>query len=539
MTKQNNGIAKWIILLGVVLVGFWVFLWFKNHQAVYRTEHLPLPEVKQSPFYTANFLLNTQNKNSELLGKADNGQLRQIWADTDTAKGKMMVIQHLEKGQDRDLNAMLSWVQAGGHLVGFSRDVLRAYANCEGYEFCEIDSEKLNANPEFVSNYLDDENPLVLALGLATLASEFDSDKYNDEFYKLADTFGEGLPLRLPNNETIVVASERYGEKYLNHNFLNKLKATPNLDTAIIKDLDRYEQYAPFAEQLKPIHYQLLTDDKNENLKRLNGLTDKQKEQVLKYHQFDKANFSANRMLYDATLGAGRITIFTNDEWLSNPYPTGNGATTEQASSDTQTPDTQEKSAKPKDSPLWQKLTYSAYDDNSQLVYDGRLMTLDNAYFLNFLAKDANKVWFVANFESPPLSALLWRHLPFLLVAVGVSLLLLMLALPRQFGARVAYREDTAFNLFLLFEEIAGFLWRADQLQKQVDDSRKALLETIYTHLPTLNKATPSVLCATVAEHSRLDDETVYNALYGEWANEKEFIIIGQAFTKLARAYGR
>lgn len=518
-------LAKWLIVLAVVLGGLWGFYFFNNYKPVYITNHSPKKEVNDSPFFTANFLLTTQGKTGKILGSAEDSELRAIWADKDNANGKLIVIETIKPQQEKDLQAMLDWVAAGGHLLSFNKEYLATYQKDDNGDY----------DVEDLTEYLDSQNPLLLVLGIAREQQGYHYDydeKWSEKERELVNKLNsDNVPALLDGVPIVLSHSANDGAFVPFEPFFDQLKTTDD-DTAH-KWLDRYEQYQRYREQIVPISYELLGKNSAQNAKNLANLPKYDQTNLLTIHQLNDKLLSSKQAVYDVKLGAGRITILASSRMIGNPNAVKKDNLGNQDNK------SNENASQAKNSQFWQNLTRSSWDwDYDGYGYNGDLMSVDNAYFFHHLTANARQVWFVANFDRPTLGQLIWRHLPFLAVAVLVSLGLAMLALPRQFGAVQAVREDRAFNLFLLFEELAGFLWRADQLKKQVASTRTHLLDKIFAHLPTLvGVQNPNQICAIIAEHSNLDDDVVYQALYGEWANESEFLLVGQALTRLARVY--
>lgn len=514
-------LAKWLIVLAIVVGGLWAVYFAKYYKPVYTTHHLPKQEVNESPFYTANFLLGTQGKTGKILGATEDNELRAIWADKDNAKGKLIVIETIKAQQEKDLQAMLDWVMAGGHLLSFNKTYLAAYQK----------EDNGNYETDELTEYLDDQNPLLLVLGIVREEQGYHYN-YNENWSKdeqeLINELADNAPVLL-NNTPIVLTHDTNDGIFMPFKPLSDQLSTSDDDTAQ-KWLNRYHHYQHYREQAVPISYDLLGDNPAQNTKNLASLPKHEQAKLLGIHKLNDKILSSKQAVYGVKLGAGQITLLASPRMIGNPEPTLQNDSNDHP-----------KDSKPKNSPFWQNLTHTSWlwEDNGY-GYNGDLMSADNAYFFHHLTQNIRQVWFVANFDRPTLMQLIWRHLPFLAVAVLLSIGLAMLALPRQFGAVQSYREDRAFNLLLLFEELAGFLWRADKLTKQMTTTRTHLLDKIATQLPIITAhQNPNKICAIVAEHSSLDDETVYQALYGEWVNDKEFLVVAQALATLANRYDR
>lgn len=513
--KKQNNIIKWVIILVVVLTILWIVSFFYNRESVIVSYYEPKPEAQSSRFYATKFLLQKQGKTVELLGDTDDILLREIWADTNNAAKKTLIIQDIKPEQTTDVKHMLDWVLAGGHIVSFPN------------EYWYSDHTDINQ----ITDYYNQENPLLLALGVsANLYSpdyyhDGDDDKTKEKKSEIIDKFNYGaIPLKLPTGERIVIESDSYPRIIFNNEFTktyDKLKNSDNTEMGKIRQF--YDEHQLVRNQVKPIDYNLLTHHEPTNQQTLSGLTANEKTDILTMQSYVNDHFSPNRIIYDVKVGAGRITLLASDDIFKNP--TANNSLTHTSA----TPPTKTTTH----TPFYQKLTNHDWHDNA--VYNGGIMSVDNAFFTNYLTQNSDKVWIVANFKRPTLMQLLWANVPFLLIALGLVVILGLLALPKQFGAIRTYQDDAAFNLFRFFDEMGNFLWRTDKMYKQVEKNRMILLEKYMARLPHLSKLNENQVCDEIAELTHIDVSVVEMALYGEWRNDKEFLVITQSLYRLER----
>lgn len=521
--KKESHLTKWIIVLLVLAVVGLVLAFFATHEKITTQNYLPKDEAYLSNnFHTAEFLLKKQNKTVNRLSDDSDVPLRAIWQDLDNAKGKLMIIQEIRSDQEKDVAMMLEWVQAGGHLVGFS----------QSHPYDEYDPNDETNHWEII-NEAERQNALMTVLGLRFAYVGWHSF---EELGTLSDLQSSTVPLVLPTGETIVVNSQSLGK--FSNDFKPYLSVLERDDapTDAQQILNLYYNYDWVRTKIKPYNYELL-----EKGKARSKLTADDQQLLTTYQSKNKAGdyFLAGRALYDAQLGAGRITLLASDEMIENAMPYTSDFMRidepQRAKDHDQAIKDRKRQSK---TPLIDALRATGELRTQSGYYDG-LMLDDNAYLLTHLTQNARDVWFVQNFKRPPLWELVWQSIPFLVLASGFLLILGFFALPRHFGYYKTIPDDSAVNLLGFFEGLGDYYWRADKMYLQVEQNRNALFERLTARLPLLTTLTDSDdICLAIADHLTTDADSVALALYGEWQSEQEFLVVAQAFQRLAKKVG-
>lgn len=518
-TVRENHLIKWAILLVLLLVGLFGLYFYSTHEKITFHNYLPKDEAYlHNKFHTAEFLLKKQNKKVHRLSSESDVPLRTIWQDLDNAKGKLMIIQNIDHQQTTDVAMMLEWVQAGGHLLAFSQSRPDEYDLSDEYDHWEA------------INDLNRQNALMTVLGLRFAYVGWHSF---EELDTLQDLGSSTVPLVLLTGETIVANSQSVGR--FSDDFISFLESLESDDADTENLLTLYYNYEWVRDEIKPYNYELFEKGKVRS-----KLTADDQKLLTAYKRKNKAGdyFLAGRALYDAQLGAGRITLLASDEMLENPTPYTADMIQidepQEAKEHDQAIQDQKRQSK---TPLVDAL--QATESQTQSGYYDGLMLDDNAYLLTHLTQNARDVWFVRNFKRPPLWELVWQAVPYLVLASGFLLILGFFALSRQFGHYKTVQDDSAVNLLGFFEGLGDYYWRADKMYLQVAQNRNALFDRLSARLPLIATLTDSDdICLAIADHLTTDPDSVALALYGEWQSEQEFLVVAQAFQRLAKKVG-
>lgn len=334
------------------------------------------------------------------------------------------------------------------------------------------------------------QNPLLLKLGITYQYDDFTDFDHTEGFsYAL-------VPLRLPTGQTMVVQGD-FGRFDASAFYRQYPKAR-------LLDYRWFERHQGKHHPKQPLIANLSADE----LAKLRTAIDK-----------DDKMFDPHSALLDIEFGQGRLSILSTPKMFANPinYP--------QIVNDTR---------RSTHGHTWQLLTNTA--PASLHNYRGNIAAANNVMLLEYLTQERQTVYLVPDIESIGFFTLLWRHLMWSVVGLGMTLVLVLLALPKRFGASKSYQTDTSHNIFGFFAHVGRYLWASDKANALLKGNRQTLIHSIIAkeqiHEPNANK-----LIVTVAQKTGLSAGLIHDALYQEWQSQAEFLRICRSFAQVARHY--
>lgn len=478
----GDKLGRWVLwLMAVLVIGYGV--WFLNTHSLQtiKNRYKPLPEVDDNPYFAASLLLKSQGKQGIYVERHEaDATLKQLWQDTDNASQKTAILHHIGDAQKNDLDKMVDWMQAGGHLVVFSQDNFEV------------------GNEAAFEDYQDYENPLLIKLGIY---NQYINDEFQTETNPTHSWSINPYQIPLKIGDAIVILNDEQKSVFNTDTFVKNYAAEVYDYQAVSHTMSKSEfdgRFAPLNDDEKGVFYQAIKANPN--------------------------YFLPYGVMVDAKLGKGRLTVLDIDKPFNNPYGGGFDPT-----------NNDDESSKAPQSRL-SKLLLGDYGYGD--LYYGGVASNDNGFLLNYLTIGRQEVLFVPAFERTPLSALIKKNLPFMLFAVVAMMALALLALPRQFGRHERILDDSDKNVLSYYTAIGQYLWASDLCEAQVAINRERLIEKIRAVLPSIHKVgDEDQLSHLIAKDCNLPPEVVFLALYGDWDNEREFVAMTRAFARVAKFY--
>ncbi len=186
----------------------------------------------------------------------------------------------------------------------------------------------------------------------------------------------------------------------------------------------------------------------------------------------------------------------------------------------------------------WGEGSITVLSDSGWMSNDA-LGERDHAWFLSYLVGDQQEVWLLYSSNMPSLLTLLWRNVPYLVVSLSGSLLLLVWWLTRRSGPRLTRRDNIRRNLLEHLQAVAGYAWRTDRAGSLFAASQ-AHVETRWRRRhPRLERLEPPARCTWIAGKTGLDGKLVLEALYATPKDEQALIRVSAVQQKLMKHLSR
>ena len=489
-SSHNHWIFRIIVLVGVLFFVFYAINFYRTHEKVTTgMTYMPKPE-HQERYSAARLYLERQGKQTaffEGLGEWD--KLQALLADTEHAQGKVLLMRGFNEGQATQIDDLMAWTKAGGHLIWMENESwLAPWATDSGDESSEYKRQDITTA-----------NPIYKPLGVSL------------------------VPVKEPDERTIddthhqVLAYAPSGEYFVLDIFS---------DRSLLRSAHkRYHDFAPFGGRVPSLS----------ELEQLFGEADRgDLETIATLWREDPDRFDVSLEILDLAVENGRVTILRSNEIFDNPHPTGRGS--EMWESQCQ----DERTETDLEPTLWRvfKVDGKGFrcSPDSRTAYGHGLMGYDNAYLLTELTRDSHTVYFVSQIERDDLLALMTKHTKSLLFGVLMALCACLLALPRQFGRKLSYEAYHSHDVLGFFERIGQYLWATDRAMHLVNDNRAQLIEQIRAQHPSTVRMNQGDQIAYLARLTRLDQKLIDTALYKDYQTQGQFVEVSQAFYQLSQA---
>lgn len=519
-----------LILISLLVVGLIIqrFNFYATHEKVADDpDFIITPEARENRFFISQKLLEKQQKNIYATkGEAGYNEVKKIWKQSpQEAQKQAVLLYHITKNQQPDIDNIIKWVEKGGHLITFSQDTLET-----------------DPSDNDIKRYEFNENLLLVKLGIVNnhfykYDSKFTQPEDNEsdnEKQSISVSLEEKSLLKLPmkGNGDVLALLQSEDEGHLNTDkfFEKNPQAQPIADYRFIQNYDLDEPFATENIQFASVSNPLTMEQYAEIKKAINKRPNE-------YLPIDKA-------MFDVRFGQGRITVFTDKNVFVNPPTYHMEDMYEKYCGTNDDPickQAEESNKKQIDTPkIPIKTTWQLLNDINSYTSNPNVATLDNYLILNYLLQDRENVWFVSDVKVASLFSLLWKHFKWAVVAFWLFLGMAMLALPKRFGQPRPYKTDSQSNIIGYFEQVGQYLWQSDKAVALVEQNRQRLLEKIIARHPVLtqhNPIEPNLVCQLVAKDMVISPESVAQALYDEWRNESEFLQMSKQFAVINRYY--
>jgi hypothetical protein len=160
----------------------------------------------------------------------------------------------------------------------------------------------------------------------------------------------------------------------------------------------------------------------------------------------------------------------------------------------------------------------------TQNYFNTSIADEDHAYYLWLLVGNESKVWILYSLQTAGLFTLLWQKAKLACISMIILLLIWLLWLRNRFGP---YQTDNSLNRRNYLEHIlmaANFSWRQDKGKQLFQNSREQFIHWLSLKHPQLSSLTEEEQCQKLSELCGLSASKIYQALFGQWKTEREFI---------------
>ncbi len=166
----------------------------------------------------------------------------------------------------------------------------------------------------------------------------------------------------------------------------------------------------------------------------------------------------------------------------------------------------------------------------------------DHALLLARLVGDQGPVWLLYSSNMPSLARILWRSAPWLLLAAAALLLFWGWNQWLRLGPLLPRSGQERRNLLEHLDAAADYAWRIDRGRGMVTRSREEINQGWRRRHPLLERLDPKGRASWIAEHTGISEARVFEALYGEVADERGFIrdtLVQQRLAEALEAGGK
>ncbi len=171
---------------------------------------------------------------------------------------------------------------------------------------------------------------------------------------------------------------------------------------------------------------------------------------------------------------------------------------------------------------------------DTQLFSNNAIKDYDHAYLFYQLTHTPGKVWIFFSADMPSLLALMWKHIPALLLAGIAFLLMAGWSMLFRSGPRLTPKDEVRRNLLEHLNATAEYSWRTDKARKLFADNRHAIEQAWRRRHPQLNQLEPQGRSEWIGDKTGLSSGAVERTLYGDIATEQDFIRATAVLQRLA-----
>ena len=162
--------------------------------------------------------------------------------------------------------------------------------------------------------------------------------------------------------------------------------------------------------------------------------------------------------------------------------------------------------------------------DLSELVGYTSIADADHAYYLWLLVGTENKVWLLYGLQTEGIFNLIWNNAREFSISFIILLLLWLWWQSNRFGPLLGSVEAPRRNLMEHISMNSDYAWKQDRGQRLLQKNRDHFLAWLGQKHPQIAKLDEQDVCRKISELINMPVEKVYQALFGDWSSEREFI---------------
>ena len=159
----------------------------------------------------------------------------------------------------------------------------------------------------------------------------------------------------------------------------------------------------------------------------------------------------------------------------------------------------------------------------------------DHAYLLWNLLAQRDKTWLLYSIDALPLHQLLWSRAQLACISF-IALLLFWLWWQRnQFGPLKGQLDPPRRNLMEHIRMGARYHWQQDKAQLLLNNNREHIIHAVQSKHPYIGALAPEEQCQYLSETLWLSAAQIHQALYADWRNERDFILISDLLQQIGQ----
>lgn len=514
---KSYGMAIVIIfLLAMVVFAVW---WFRaNYERVTLDPEIELSvQARQNRFYAAELYLTQLG----IATQTERG--RDTLINLPSSQDTLIIKSMGQSFNNQRVEHLVKWIKQGGQVITFANgywyDDIEGVASMTTHVHDENDAA--NAPIVYQPYYLDEGNKLLDYLGIYYYYPEDyincgdDEEAYQNQehqpnpsvVYDERCAVDESVDTDTPVDTTATdsnVADEQ-------SNYVADRTLTATVDgKAVNVQMDAYKAVLWINPELTPIWH------------------------IEKYnHEPQMVQFA---------LGKGRLTVFTDSQFMQNPdtFVVDNilrHHSLDRPETKPQHTHTNAQASNAHTSNTAEVATETqTTDSNTKMMNNYRRISLveaDNAYLLWYLVKDSHKVWLLPDIDNNNLFELLWAKAKYACMSFAVLLLFWLWWQMRRFGPIKQQLDLPRRNLIEHLNMVGLFAWRLDKANRLLSQNRHGLKKTLLTHYPKLTQLEAKDFSHQLSEHIDMPAATIYTALFAPINSESDFIQVTHLMQQL------
>lgn len=185
----------------------------------------------------------------------------------------------------------------------------------------------------------------------------------------------------------------------------------------------------------------------------------------------------AKQVLFDSSLGQGRISVIIDNKGFTNPDPNIDLKENDMTTANQSNPFTKI-NGNPLDAPLLSTVDWLGPRIN--------LASMDNALWLLSLTNNSSQVIILPNTDIDPLPVMLWKHARLAILGGLLLALIWLWSLYNRFGKIQQLDDHQAHDILRYFQQVGQYGWKYDNAVKLSKSTQQQVHKLLQQHLAQL-----------------------------------------------------